>query len=729
MNCFGYLDRVSAEPSESIGCMLSSPNGPLDVDLVRLTHGDRNGSGPGFKSDRVSSVALQRVDPGQQGIWPGSCFVTELGAGLDGAARLEFECWFQPSTVDFGSRQGILSMCDAAGSPVLTIALESGGAPSVTAFDAGEPAKDYRTGPALERARWYLLTVRWSTGDVDVSIRVDAGPDSAATTSLSLRCDTDLFTSMVLGATQCKRVQGQWRPVNGFNGKVEDPVLRGHQSDGSEPELLRRWKISPFAKSNDIPDSSGSAGPAAHLVNWPMRGVVGRLWSGDVMDFRSAPEEYAALHFHSDDLASAGWTESARLDLPADLPSGVYAVRVTNGVSVDHIPFVVTPRTGGVKQRVLLLLPWLTYAAYANERLHQGIDYAAAGLTDRALEIDDLQRLLDANPAWGSSLYDRHPDGSGICYSSLERPVPNLRPDYRMWLTGAPRHLGADLYIVDWLTKLGVEFDVATDYDLERTGSGMLDGYSVVLTGTHPEYVTVGMLDSLQEFHHAGGALMYLGGNGFYWVTTVASDGSSMAEVRRGHAGTRAWEGNPGEGHHSMTGEPGGLWRHRARPPNQLVGVGMASQGWDNCAPGYRQSADRTSLQEQCPWLFRDIADGEILGDFGLVMGGAAGDEIDRFDVSLGSPADAIVVASSTGHSDYYQLVVEDIDMVRPGLGGRDCDAVRSDIVLWLPESGAGPVFSVGSIAYAGALSHNDYANNISYLTRNVLMRFIDLAT
>ena len=40
------------------------------------------------------------------------------------------------------------------------------------------------------------------------------------------------------------------------------------------------------------------------------------------------------------------------------------------------------------------------------------------------------------------------------------------------------------------------------------------------------------------------------------------------------------------------------------------------------------------------------------------------------------------------------------------------------------PNGGA--VFSTGSIAWCGSLSHNDYDNNVSRITENVLRRFVD---
>jgi N,N-dimethylformamidase len=40
------------------------------------------------------------------------------------------------------------------------------------------------------------------------------------------------------------------------------------------------------------------------------------------------------------------------------------------------------------------------------------------------------------------------------------------------------------------------------------------------------------------------------------------------------------------------------------------------------------------------------------------------------------------------------------------------------------PNGGA--VFATSSIAWAGSLSHNNYQNNVSRITSNVLKRFLD---
>lgn len=121
--------------------------------------------------------------------------------------------------------------------------------------------------------------------------------------------------------------------------------------------------------------------------------------------------------------------------------------------------------------------------------------------------------------------------------------------------------------------------------------------------------------------------------------------------------------------------------------------------------------------------MFEGIGETEVIGDFGLHMGAAAGWEIDRADTKLGTPPHALVVASSFGHSDGYQLSAEELWKTDPKVGGTTCKDVRADIVYFECPNG-GAVFSVGSISYCGSLSFYGYQNNVSRLTDNVLRAF-----
>ena len=63
--------------------------------------------------------------------------------------------------------------------------------------------------------------------------------------------------------------------------------------------------------------------------------------------------------------------------------------------------------------------------------------------------------------------------------------------------------------------------------------------------------------------------------------------------------------------------------------------------------------------------------------------------------------------------------------MTTPDLSGSQHANVRADMTFFETAAG-GAVFSVGSIAWCGSLSHNRYDNNVSRITGNVLRRFLD---
>ena len=59
-----------------------------------------------------------------------------------------------------------------------------------------------------------------------------------------------------------------------------------------------------------------------------------------------------------------------------------------------------------------------------------------------------------------------------------------------------------------------------------------------------------------------------------------------------------------------------------------------------------------------------------------------------------------------------------------PHESGAACKEVRADMTFHVHPRGGG-VFSVGSIAWTGSLSHHNYDNNVSRVTQNVLKRFL----
>jgi N,N-dimethylformamidase len=384
----------------------------------------------------------------------------------------------------------------------------------------------------------------------------------------------------------------------------------------------------------------------------------------------------------------------------------------------DCYPLFV-PAPADQKADVLFLFSTNTYLAYANDRL-AAMEDVLGQVMSHELVLPADEKYLHEHDELGRSCYDTHSDGTPVRYSSRRRPIINVRPGFPNWLTGSYRHFPADLYTMEWIARSGLSFHIATDEEVETDGHSLFQRYKTIVTSSHPEYWTLKGLDALQEYLTHGGRIMYLGGNGFYWVTSVDPERPWLIEVRRDNSGTRCWNAPPGERTHLYDGVPGGLWRWRGRGPNTLLGVGFASEGWNVAQPFARQPASYSGTASV--W-FEGITE-EVIGDKGHILGGVAGDEVDRFDVTLGSPEYAEILCTATGFANEYQLVIEDQLLAMPNQGGADReDVVRCDMV-YFPIEGGGAVFSGSSIAYCGALAWNNFDNDLATITTRALRSF-----
>jgi N,N-dimethylformamidase len=157
--------------------------------------------------------------------------------------------------------------------------------------------------------------------------------------------------------------------------------------------------------------------------------------------------------------------------------------------------------------------------------------------------------------------------------------------------------------------------------------------------------------------------------------------------------------------------------------------VGVAAEGRGAPAAGYVRLPG--SFDERAAWIFDGVGPDEVIGEFGHVEGGAAGDETDRLDHELGSPRHALLLATSSGrHGEHVRLLdpfrLDEPAQLGTAAGGAN-PSVRADMVFFETAAG-GAVFSVGSISWRGSLPHAGGANNVATVTRNVLRRFLDPA-
>lgn len=503
-----------------------------------------------------------------------------------------------------------------------------------------------------------------------------------------------------------RRFDSPWRPPSGdvlFGASAADDVgsLNAKFSAVALRTATERiaWTFPTLLPAGPLASTGGHGVLFLEAVNQPAFCMTSRRWDGSSFDPRLVPSHYDAVHCHDDDMGSLRWPASYHLHVPAEAPAGVYAFEVGHDGGSERIVFFVT--SSERRSPLVFLVPTATYLAYADEFLPAHLYEWMCWDRGHRFAVDNNLR----------SLYDYHSDLSGVSICSYRKPKATLRDDYNYPLCGCPHNLPVDLHLLRFCHNNGIAFDLITDRDLHDRGLAGLQGYRAVVTGSHPEYMSNEMEDALRRFAAAGGGIAYLGGNGF--AGKVAFQGDLM-ELRRSplEAG-RTWDGSLAEQLLSITNQPGGHLRASGRGEFSLTGVAISLMGFEAARPFTRTPQ---SHHASAAWLFEGVAD-ETFGSEGLVLGGAAGYEVDATDPHLGTSPDTIVVARATGFPDSFVH-----DATRWYAGGESERAGRrcAEMTLRHLPSG-GLIFSASSVAWCGALPAGDAVNDVGRITLNLL--------
>ncbi len=717
----GYCSTWSLRAGESIGLMASS-HVPCEakLSLVRLHCGDPTRTGPGFNEEPVLHSQLPEgghpvtISLAEQPLRPGSYGTVDL----DGLAITEFIALrFSLLATRPEEPQTILTL--TGDSLVLQIRMEDG----LLRVKAG--ATDLALRPmALEADRWYHVELACNLAEGTLIGNAVTDPSASPGRDLLQPNGDPVRGPLAVGASMLgSLILGGDSDGGNFDGRIARPKL---VADSVELE----WDL---AQEMDGPTMVETGGRHRHgvLHQLPTRAITGPDWDGSQQRWTDEPHHWDAVHFHKDDLYDAGWSETGRITVPSDLASGIYAFKletedVGGNREIDRIPFFVRPAAGAATADVALLMSSATYLAYANHRmLFEGADF----ISGRNRLRPEHEYVRD-HPELGRSMYEKHPDGSGVMFSSRLRPVLNLRPGADGWNFTPDTDINA--FLEHELGRFGQTHDVIADEDVNAEGLSALAPYRLIVTCSHPEYWSTAMLDALEEWQRGGGRLMYLGGNGFYWRVAFSDKWPGALELRRAEDGVRNWQTGDGESYHAWGGEYGGMWRRNGRSPNQVAGIGFAAQGFDRAShydvnpASFGDAAaggSKVGDQSRAAWIWNgvEIEDGRF-GTSGL-GGGAAGQELDRYDTRLGSPAHAVVLASATEFGPDMMRTKEEFEgsVAYP----TPDPYVRADIVFYETPNG-GAVFSVGSISWFGALARNGFDNDVAKMTANVLHRFRD---
>ena len=711
----GYADEMTVSGGGKIRFMVGGPKGTADVKMVRLIHGDPNADGPGYREEEVFWGQPETVEVRKQDIDFGSYVEVPHSDVLNPKGGFTLALWFYPTLL--GGGWHTLAAKWAPGD--LGYALYFAGDRFLTAAVSHDgTAAEWATAQEFAHLKcWQFIAFTYDPDSGDLCLyqcltdtsgvvetrsshdplvispkRVKAGPVHPSGAPL------------LLGATQDPTDPGRhWAH---FTGKVGHPVLldgaldrsgiwalaQGETPEGVAP-VLGCWDLGREVTGTRVVDVSPHA-THGRAVNAPGRAVTGPFWAGmPARLYTENPGDYNAIRFHEDDLEDAGWEPAFEVRADPDAKSGIYAARIERNADRLFLPFVVRARSP--RCELGYLIPTLTWQAYGSNR--SAYSFTEDGVLDRVL-----------------SMYNVHSDGSMVYYRTRHQPTRSWNPSAGFQHWGA-HTVTANLYLIDWLEEKGLDYEVFADEDLHREGTDLLAQYRCVIMASHPEYCTQTMVDGIARYIRQGGRVVYLAGNGLYWVMSIDPERPHLVELRRSGEGDYGptYQPQPGEAQHSTTLELGGLWARRGRPPRSIVGVEHAADIWMSAEGRWGFKRLPESHDERYAFVFEGVGKEETIGDFGLNLGSAAGFEMDavqewQWDDQTPEP----VVLARAAHEAFTPPRRTPVPAV-------------SEIAL-TTHAGGGAVFSAGSVTWTGSLSHNRYDNNVSKITENVIRRFVD---
>lgn len=738
----GYTSRPNVQRGNSLDIHVAG-SGEYVASLVRMHNINPDPLGAGEVIESISSIGAFTATP--QRTQAGSYVQVPSHPSLTPQDAFTV-CAFVYSTVPDRGRQGIISRWDDASSAGWAIFVDDDGHLAFAIGDGVAEPVVVRLSDALFTRVWYAVsasfdpdtrTVRLETVGVVNGFNSRFGPvapfdgRASATARTAVR-PADVDAPLVIGGlTEDVTAPDRLWVISTFNGKVDAPAILSGLVPADDfvsaaaAEAIARWDFgAEIARdgvgTDQISDVSGN-GHHGRCVNQPFRGCTGWNWRGHDDNYRLAPEQYGALWFHDDSFDDCRWARAFSLAIPADTPSGVYAVRLEQGDVIDHVPFFVVPADNDERAPVAVLMSSYTFMAYGNESGHNPYPAGSAGHDTSELVWAGFRPMYDrdvdvhGHPApWGLSSYDVHADGEGAAYMTWRKPLLTLRPGVMpAW------NFPADMALAHFLETRGIPFDIITDHDINDEGALLLEKYSVVVTGSHPEYTTTRFNDAWETYLANGGRGLYLGGNGMYWVSAQHPEKPWVMEMRRGIGGDGGWVDSPGESYLSCTGERSGPWRFRGRAGYKIWGTSYCAHALEQ---GSYFEPMPDAADERIAWIFDGVDRTRRIGDFGLEYGGAAGVELDRYDLSLGTPPNALLLASSMEHGPYSIAVPEDSGADTEVQGTRNFN-VRADITYFTTPNG-GAMFASSSISWLHSLPWNGYDNNVAAITANVIERF-----
>jgi N,N-dimethylformamidase len=752
----GYASKLTVRPGDTLKFMVNSVGGAsYHADLVRIVNGDAlSRYRDEFEVRPIAAPFSGKHDGMEQELNLGSYIELAETGPLDGLKDFTVAGWMYPTFDPNEYQEPDLENPDPFYPPGLDIGKTVGAQSIISRFDAltrvgwvlhlneafqlefivgdGESIQKVTVASTTRDWDWTYVAASYdaSTGTARIYQREKPFAPGDQFTARNLEAEGVVGQAVQAGPLRIAAIRGGpgaakarfEKPLAVFNGRLQDVriakrVLSAEEIDALSAELtplsLKRdivadWDFGRRIPSASIEDVSGS-GLHAELVNVGERAVRGRFWTGETLVWTEKPDHYDAITFHADDLYDAAWKSDFSYRVADDLPSGVYAARLTQDDFHEYIVFFVAPAKRRSTAKLALWLSEYNYLAYNNIALGATVPQNYPGHWWNSSDV----AFMKANHEYATGgVYNKHVDGLYFIYGSPLRPDLHMKPN-----GGAIYNFSADTHITSFLEHEGIAYDVITDELIDAEGLGLLSQYAAVITSTHPEYVTTKEFDAIAAYTAGGGRLMYVGGNGLFWAVAENPGFPGVVESRNFNNITERY---------LTAGGRGGLMAETGRHSGPILGNEMSGMVFHGSSP-YRRLPGAEDVRAS--WIFHGTTEGAVFGDYGLdkVKGGAAGFEVDRYSDSNGVPRHALQLATS----EPLLPQIEDVKILdalplsisyHPTPG--DVWA-QADLVFFETANG-GAVFSTGSITWMSSALENDYVNDVATITRNVIERFID---
>ncbi len=336
----GYAWPLVVSPGEEVAFHLSSPSlTAADAMVVRVRCADPDPAGPGLKMHEPGSALDGTLALREQKLHPGSCAVIPNSPALTGFAGFTAGAFVWP-TLPGERAQTILARWQETTQEGWRLGLDEAGH---VEFVIGHQGRIWRAiSPLpLQTREWAVIAGVWDPAAATIRVMVrsldpqggrDRGGIAEAEGPAALAWPDAVpltFAAHSSPALAC------------YDGKIDRPRLyaaplsldalhhlcEAYRPAPGDPALIGAWDFSQGIPTSCITDLSANRLDGT-LVQMPTRAMTGANWNSSTERWTEAPEQYGAIHFHSDDMHDAGWQEDVRFTVPADWRSGFYALRL-----------------------------------------------------------------------------------------------------------------------------------------------------------------------------------------------------------------------------------------------------------------------------------------------------------------------------------------------------------------------------------------------------------------